>query len=124
MHFLPGMGCGASTFGEAKRRGSCCMILRRILIVLGCIIFYPLAVILGPSIYLTVLWVVNFYEVYGTRAAVIAGVLFPIPFIIGLIFDIFWIPLAIIGLPTVFVLLVLKQVVDRYQNKQKAMQRI
>ena len=100
------------------------MLLRRILIVLGCIILYPLAIALGPSIILTVSWVVAFYRSNGARGAIIAGVLFPIPFIIGLILDICWIPLAIVGLPTAFVMFISTKVVGKYQNKQKAMQRI
>ena len=97
------------------------MLLRRILIVLGCIILYPLAVVLGPSIFLTVLWVVSFYKSGGTGVAICAGLLFFIPFIIGLILDICWIPLAIVGLPTAFVMFVSTKVVGKYQNKQLAM---
>merc|ERR1719350_2669071 len=100
------------------------MFLRKILMVLGCIILYPLAVALGPSIFMTIFWVVGFYKAHGLCAAIAALALFPIPFILGLILDICWIPLAVIGLPTAFVMFISTQVVGRYQNKQQAMQRI
>ena len=54
----------------------------------------------------------------------IAGVLFPIPFIIGLILDICWIPLAIVGMPTFLVFVLSTKLVSRYHNKQQAMLRI
>ena len=80
------------------------MIIRKILIILGCIILYPLAVVLGPSIFLTFQWVKLAHREGGVIAMTIACVLFFIPFIIGLIIDICWIPLSIIALPVIFVM--------------------
>ena len=105
LHFSPGMGCGANLYGSAIRRGDCFTILRKIFFILGCIILYPLAAGFGPSIYLTVYWVSNLFKERGACARFIVYLLLLVPFSTGLVMNILWIPMALLGLPIAFVLM-------------------
>ena len=105
LHFEPSLGCGAPKSGTSIRRGSCYLLLRRISFILLCTILYPLAVAFGPSVFLTFHWVTNLARERGTCARIIFSLLTPVPFIIGLVLDICWIPFAIFGLPIIFVLI-------------------
>ena len=99
------------------------MVLYKILIVLACIILYPILVAFGPSIFLTLGWI-SIGAKAGCCCCICSCILFPIPFAIGLILDICWVPLAIIGLPTLAVVALSTQFAAKMENKQIAMQRI
>ena len=116
-HFTPGFGCGVTMFGQ---QGICNGYFLKFLYILGMLVLIPIAIVLGPPIWLTVAMV------YGCcRMNPILGccccLLFPIPFAIGLCLDICWIPVAIILVPSFFVVIILKNFESKYQNKQEAM---
>ena len=74
------------------------MILNKIAMVLLGIILLPFVLVLGPPIACCVAWV----ALWGSRNPALGCcccLLFPIPFAIGLILDICWIPFVLIAGP-------------------------
>jgi len=87
------------------------------------ILAYPFLVLLGPPVFFSVFWIRAFFEI--NCSAGICGLLtIPIPLIVGLVVDIFWIPFALVALPALGIFMIAHQQFERVKTKRKAMRRI
>jgi len=124
-HWAPGMGCGVGMMdGDGGTvRKPCCQLICKILRIIGMILAYPIAVVLAPAIGLTA---VMLYGAFKEHWALGVYCIFMTPFTIalGLVFDICWSPVAIIMLPTLFMLLIMDNCRRSIKGRRKAMKRI
>jgi len=124
-HWTPGMGCGVTMMDSdgGRVRGECCSIILKILRILGLILAYPFLVVLGPPVLFAAGFIALCCKAHPCCGCV--GVIFsPIPFALGLIVDICWIPVALVMLPTAFIVMLTDQCRRNIRGKRRAMQRI
>ena len=103
--------------------GKCGRILYMILKVIGIILLYPFVVVLVPPVFLTAAWLAGCCKV-NLGCGCIGALLFPIPFAIGLVLDICWIPFCLIAYPTAIIARGIGSIEEQITNKRKAMARI
>ena len=94
-----------------------------ILKAIAAIVLYPLVVVLAPPVFLTVAWIIGCSKI-NFGCGCIGALLFPIPFVIGLVLDICWIPFCLIAYPTAIITMGFANLAEKITNKQKAMARI
>ena len=111
-----GLGCGVGQFGETMAMGKLGRTLYMILKVIGAIIMYPLVVILVPPLFLTAGWIATCCKI-NPGCGCVGLLLFPIPFAIGLVLDICWIPFCLIAYPTAIITMGLGALAEKISNK-------
>lgn len=119
-HFAPGFGCGVTMFGQ---QGACQRYALKFLYILLMIVGIPLVIVLGPPLWLSGATVYVGFSL-GCAFGCCSLCLLPIAFAIGLCLDICWIPVAIILIPSLLVVMILKNFEQKYKNKKQAMKRI
>ena len=123
-HWNPLVGCGVGMMQQVSGpRSLACRILIKIGCILAALILGPLVIVLGPPIGMSVLWVAVFGKINPVLGACCC-LLFPIPFAIGLIIDICWIPVAILAIPIGLIAFTINRIKSNRDNKRKAMERV
>mmetsp|Transcript_23335 Transcript_23335/g.31232 ORF Transcript_23335/g.31232 Transcript_23335/m.31232 type:complete len:277 (-) Transcript_23335:82-912(-) len=124
-HWQAGMGCGVGMMDSAggRVRGKCCQIVMRILRIMGMIVAYPFLVVLGPPVLFAAAFIVTCFRA-NCCCGCTAVILSPIPFALGLVVDVCWIPVALVMLPTMFIVMLAKDFGRKVRGKRQAMARI
>ena len=87
------------------------------------ILAYPILVLLGPAIFYTYFYFKTFWRKSWIQKAS-ALVFCLVPIIFGLLMDICWSPMALIGLPVYFICMQFEKCRRDVRGRREAMQRI
>ena len=124
-HWTPGVGCGASMMRDTSGgpRGCFSKCMNKLFMILLVIVVFPFFLVLTPPIGVTFSWIAMFGSIHPGLGCCCC-LLFPIPFAIGCVMLICWIPFVVIGGPIYLINMCVKRCKSKRQNRSQALERI